>query len=181
MCELAAAGEGATQMPCTHAYHEACITKWLRSHNTCPVCRCQVEADETPRPPSSLALLPLALALAQYAGCYGHGKDDVLAFDVKLAEGALQTLDALERDDDAAAAAAAAAAADDDAALSAPRRLTNAELYALASPARAALPYVYDHFEWPHCAEEGYPLRLINATRDGAAGDGAAGYVGHPV
>ena len=85
----------------------------------------------------------------------------MLAFDVKLAEGALQTLDALERDDDAAAAAAAVAAADDDAAASAPRRLTNAELYALASPARAALPYVYDHFEWDHCVGEGYDFGAL--------------------
>ena len=59
---------------------------------------------------------------------------------------------------------------------------TNADLWRLFDPTvDSALPYVYDHFEWPHCAEEGYPLRLINATRDGAAGDGAAGYVGHPV
>ena len=57
LCELAACSEGATQMPCGHCYHDACITKWLRSHNTCPVCRAQVEADRTPRGPSSLAAL----------------------------------------------------------------------------------------------------------------------------
>lgn len=57
LCELAAADDGATRMPCGHCYHDGCISKWLRSHNTCPVCRAQVEADETPRAPSSLAAL----------------------------------------------------------------------------------------------------------------------------
>jgi hypothetical protein len=57
LCELAAAGEGATQMPCKHVFHDSCLTKWLRSHNTCPVCRATVEADETARPSSLSALL----------------------------------------------------------------------------------------------------------------------------
>ena len=33
--------------------------------------------------------------------------------------------------------------------------------YALASPARAALPYVYDHFEWDHCVGEGYDFGAL--------------------
>ena len=47
----------ATRMPCGHYHHTACLTKWLRSHNTCPVCRSTVEADESPRPSSLSALL----------------------------------------------------------------------------------------------------------------------------
>lgn len=55
LCELAAASEGScARMPCKHVFHDSCISQWLRSHNTCPVCRAQVEADETQRP-SSLA------------------------------------------------------------------------------------------------------------------------------
>ena len=63
----------------------------------------------------------------------------------------------------AAANAAAAATADDDDGGGwrapgdggTPVTLTNAELYALASPAKAALPFVYDTFEWEHCAAQG--------------------------
>ena len=57
LCELAASDEGATQMPCKHTFHDSCLTKWLRSHNTCPVCRSTVEADETQRPSSLSAFL----------------------------------------------------------------------------------------------------------------------------
>ena len=34
------------QMPCGHNFHEACLLQWLRSHNTCPMCRHSIEADE---------------------------------------------------------------------------------------------------------------------------------------
>ena len=58
LCELAAAAEGTcARMPCGHSFHDSCVTKWLRSHNTCPVCRAQVEADETQRPTSLSAFL----------------------------------------------------------------------------------------------------------------------------
>ena len=57
LCELTDSDEGTTQMPCKHAFHDSCLTKWLKSHNTCPVCRSTVEADETPRPNSLSAFL----------------------------------------------------------------------------------------------------------------------------
>jgi E3 ubiquitin-protein ligase RNF115/126 len=32
-------GEQVTVLPCTHWFHEACITAWLKEHDTCPHCR----------------------------------------------------------------------------------------------------------------------------------------------
>ena len=88
--------------------------------------------------------------------CWGHNEDDVTVWHAGFEGGSTET------------------------------RYTNADLMVLFDPTNSSIPYVYDNFEWPHCAEEGYPLRLINATRAAAAaadtgGDGAAGYVGHPV
>ena len=34
------------------------------------------------------------------------------------------------------------------------------------------MPYVYDHFRWPHCAAEGYPIDLV---WDGPVGDDDSG------
>lgn len=30
---------------CTHAFHHACITEWLKCSNNCPLCRTNVDAD----------------------------------------------------------------------------------------------------------------------------------------
>ena len=47
-------GCNACALPCKHMFHKACIGKWLRIKNTCPICR-----DELPEVPSleSLELL----------------------------------------------------------------------------------------------------------------------------
>jgi len=37
-------GESVKSLPCTHRFHSACIDKWLESHNTCPVCKIQVDS-----------------------------------------------------------------------------------------------------------------------------------------
>ena len=61
---------------------------------------------------------------------------------------------------------------------------TNAMLWAAFDPTdgNSPTPYVYDTFEWPHCAAQGYPLTLIgNATNAEASGkamvDDAVEYV----
>jgi hypothetical protein len=36
-------------IPCGHLYHPGCVLKWLDSHNTCPVCRYELPADQNGR------------------------------------------------------------------------------------------------------------------------------------
>ncbi|KAI4986483.1 hypothetical protein ZWY2020_019113 [Hordeum vulgare] len=39
-------GAVATETPCQHAYHPACLATWFKDRSTCPVCRCKFAAAE---------------------------------------------------------------------------------------------------------------------------------------
>ncbi|KAH8597290.1 hypothetical protein B0O99DRAFT_508561, partial [Bisporella sp. PMI_857] len=38
-------GDEVVVLPCTHWFHEACASAWLREHNTCPICRKGIDED----------------------------------------------------------------------------------------------------------------------------------------
>lgn len=40
-------GEKATAVPCGHMFHRPCIMPWLIEHSSCPVCRHQLESEDT--------------------------------------------------------------------------------------------------------------------------------------
>mmetsp|Transcript_54504 Transcript_54504/g.118021 ORF Transcript_54504/g.118021 Transcript_54504/m.118021 type:complete len:328 (+) Transcript_54504:93-1076(+) len=42
-----ALGDVLRKMPCGHEFHNGCIVPWLRSNNTCPVCRLRLPEAET--------------------------------------------------------------------------------------------------------------------------------------
>lgn len=39
--------EIAKKLPCKHLFHEPCITEWLKLHGTCPVCRKNLNGEDT--------------------------------------------------------------------------------------------------------------------------------------
>lgn len=41
-------GETVKQLPCKHNFHEPCIDPWLELHDSCPICRCNLNG-QTPR------------------------------------------------------------------------------------------------------------------------------------
>lgn len=38
--------KGVVRMPCDHYFHRACLRPWLRSHNTCPTCRYELDTQD---------------------------------------------------------------------------------------------------------------------------------------
>jgi len=42
---------------------------------------------------------------------------------------------------------------------------TNEDIYHFTNPSNEYFPYVYDNFRWSHCAEEGYPLDLLESSQ----------------
>jgi len=38
--------EEVTQMPCQHLFHGECLSRWLKMHNQCPVCRFELETND---------------------------------------------------------------------------------------------------------------------------------------
>ena len=41
-------GDEVVVLPCTHWFHEACATAWLKEHNTCPICRTGIGGEQPP-------------------------------------------------------------------------------------------------------------------------------------
>lgn len=41
-----AIGDTVTKLHCSHEFHDNCIIHWLKMHNTCPVCRSELESND---------------------------------------------------------------------------------------------------------------------------------------
>ena len=39
-------GQNTVLLPCGHMFHDECVTKWLKIHNTCPLCRFELPTDD---------------------------------------------------------------------------------------------------------------------------------------
>uniref|UniRef100_A0ACD5WU77 Uncharacterized protein n=1 Tax=Avena sativa TaxID=4498 RepID=A0ACD5WU77_AVESA len=54
------AGEMVRTLPlCKHLYHVECIDMWLASHDTCPLCRAEVEPPQEDGQPATATELPV--------------------------------------------------------------------------------------------------------------------------
>ncbi|BHF59964.1 hypothetical protein SprV_0100292500 [Sparganum proliferum] len=42
-----AAGNVVITLPCEHFFHDSCITRWLKEHGTCPICRKNLAGRDT--------------------------------------------------------------------------------------------------------------------------------------
>ncbi|CAN0362543.1 unnamed protein product, partial [Laminaria digitata] len=40
-----------------------------------------------------------------------------------------------------------------------PNTISNREMIKIFDPSINALPFIYDNFEWPHCAAQGYDFK----------------------
>jgi hypothetical protein len=54
--EVFAEGDQVMELPCNHSFHDGCILPWLEGHNTCPICRQELPAEERRREPAGSSM-----------------------------------------------------------------------------------------------------------------------------